>query len=129
MIVERTKGPSTPLRLDPLSKARLHWVKAQYPTINPTGSLTIRRALQVYVQHLESALADPEQIDHELAALKACKSGNATPWGDAQPDFACVPLKKLSTHIAEAHRDRLGRAFDTSPFSRRAEHNRREAPL
>lgn len=116
MYVDDTTGPSTPLRMDPMSKARISWIKSQYENLKPTGSLIMRRALVLYVQHLEKALVDPKKIDHELAALKACKSGDAAPW-HTQPCFACHPFKPLSAHVKEAHKKRLEGLLGSSPFA------------
>jgi hypothetical protein len=128
MKVKDSAVSSVPFRLDDMSKARIAWIKAHYPQLKPTGSLIIRRALVVYLAHLEKALVSPDRIEAELMALKGCQGGDGVPW-ESQPDFGCVPMKPLSKFISEAHKDRLGRAFSSSPFASRANHTRREAPL
>lgn len=120
MYVEDSKGTtSVPFRLDPMSKARLAWVKAQFPSIKPSGSLILRRALAHYLLHLEKVVLDPKKVEAEIAALKSNVAGDQVPW-KKQPEFAEFPGKPLSAFTMEAHRAKIDAFLNHDYFGEKA---------
>ena len=119
MKVSTTSSVSVPFRLDPMSKAKMEWVKAHFQDIKPTGSMIIRRALSIYLRHLEASLGDPEQFEPELLMLKSSASGDLTPW-KTPPDFAGTPGKPFSLWITEAYKRRVEGFLKSDPFGHMA---------
>jgi hypothetical protein len=109
--------------LDPLSKARLAWIKARYSGLKPSGSLILRRALSHYLKHLDQINDDPEQQQEEVYHLKAQSSGNSVPW-ERLPDFASHKGRKLSQWLTQAHRADMNRLM-SEPFRTNQEGNQR----
>lgn len=116
MYANSKAGITTPItfNLDPLSKARLAWIKARYSGLKPSGSLILRRALSHYLKHLDHIHEDPEAQQDEVYNLKAQSSGNSVPW-ERLPDFAAAKSKKLSQWLTEAHRADMNRLM-SEPF-------------
>lgn len=102
-----------------MSKARMDWIKANWPDLQPTGSLILRRALQHYQYHLEQLVTDPEQAISEGYSLKACATGDAVPW-KTQPDFTSNPTKALSDWRKETYQAQLEAMYHTDYFERMA---------
>lgn len=119
MQVKNSRDTSVPFRLDPMSKTRLVWVQSQVLDFKSSRSMVLRRALDVYVRHLENVLADPGRTHSEMIALKSCAAGGNPPW-KRDPDFALAPGKPLSLWVREAIQNRFTRFMDSDPFGRRA---------
>ena len=119
MYVKDTAGTPLQFRLDGLSKARLSWAKAQAPTIKPSGTMIVRRALAHYADHLEEAILDPEKLEYELVQLKAAATGDDGPW-KTLPDFASCPGQSLSQWIRHKHQRNIEGLLKSSPFGRMA---------
>lgn len=111
MILRDRNSVSVPFRLDPLSKARLDWIKAHSPRIRPSSSMIMRRALSLYLTHFEQAVSDQEQLESELIRLKASASGDSVPW-KVQPDFSSHPGKTVGDWSCEIHKQNLERFFN-----------------
>lgn len=114
--VSNSQGTAVHLKLDPMTKARLEWIKANLPTVTPSNSLLMRRAVAHYVRYLESEImVAPELIDKEQTMMKAETGGQSTPW-KTLPDFAQHPGKPLSQWIAEGYRQGIQNLLKSSPF-------------
>lgn len=129
MIVNnKTKGIPVSFSMDRMSKIRLDWIKANVPEVKPSGSMILRRALAMYVQHLENSLSDPEKFDLELVYLKAAASPEDCPWKKS-PDFTLHRGTKLSSMVRENNRRKIDNFLNSSPFMGRAMANKRKEPL
>lgn len=123
---------SIAVRFDPMSKTRMSWIAAQFPDLNPSRTMILRRALQHYQQHLEAIQRAPDEgkgETMELESLRLSRSGNgeSTPWED-DPDFAHRPEMNLTELIKEFNANRnkrdTERFFNSSPFKAKAERMR-----
>ena len=115
MKVSKTAGVSVPFRIDPLSKSKMNWIKAHIPQVRPTGSLILRRALALYLIHIESILDDPDEFEGELTYLKAAATGDSVPWHH-EPDFTQQPGKRLHEYIREINKRKIEGFLNSDPF-------------
>ena len=114
--------------MDLLSKARFDWIKANASQLKPSGSMILRRALALYVIHVEQTLEDPELFEQEMVCLKASASPDECPWKHI-PDFSKVLGKPLTQMIRETQRNRIDNFLNSSPFEGRAMRAVRKEPL
>ena len=119
MKTKNTNSVSVPFRLDPMSKARMDWIKAHATGIRPSGSMILRRALEHYLRQVETTLDSPEEFQLELIRLKACASGDMTPW-KTPPDFTQRLGQKLSEWCRWHHKQNLDGMYGTKHFERKA---------
>ena len=120
MKTKNTNSVSVPFRLDPMSKARMDWIKVHATGIRPSGSMILRRALDHYLKHVETALDSPEEFQLELIRLKACASGDMTPW-KSPPDFTQRLGQKFSEWCSRHHQQKLNRMYETTHFEQKAQ--------
>jgi len=125
MYAQSKAGKATPItfNLDPLSKARLAWIKARYSGLKPSGSLILRRALSHYLKHLDKINDDPEAQQDEVYQIKAQSGGGSVPW-ERLPDFSSNKSKTLSRWLTEAHRADMDRLM-SEPFRTHQEGSQR----
>lgn len=123
---------SVSIRFDPMSLTRMAWITAKFHDVKPSRSMIIRRALQVYQQHLEDVMkdTDPDSFDApelESLRLSRCGAGEVAPW-KVDPDFSRRPEMNLTELINEFNANRnkrdTERFFNSSPFKARAERMR-----
>lgn len=120
MQVSKNQSIPVTFHLDKLSKARFEWIRANTGLVKPSGSMIIRRALNLYVKHLEETIANPDDLDIELKELKAVANPEASPWKNL-PNFNLTVGTTFADHISEANRRRIDRFLTSTPFKRRAE--------
>lgn len=114
MKVNSTNAVSITFRVDPLTKAKMDWINAQYPEFTCSGSMMIRRALSYYQSYLETLLPDPELLRLEGYQLKAAATGEGIPWR-TQPDFTKKPGKPISEYLKETGQRRINKLLTTDP--------------
>lgn len=123
---------SIAVRFDPMSKTRMAWITAQFPDLQPSRTMILRRALQHYQQHLEAIQratdeGSGETIEMESLRLSRSGNGESIPWTN-DPDFAHRPEMNLTELIKEFNTNRhnrdMNRFLDSSPFKARAERMR-----
>lgn len=108
-------------RIDPLSKDRLHWIKSfcEAQGEKPSGSVIIRRALDLYISHIEKQMKVGEKIRMEMLSLKSHTDGNSSPWFSS-PVFDGRPFNKMLNETqrqqhAEMFRREFGIELPTKP--------------
>lgn len=101
--------PSVEFRIDPLGIDRLRWLKSFFEATGekPSNSVIIRRALTVYLEHVEKAMHNEEKTSLEVVRLKAHTDGDRSPW-NASPVFDGRPFSKM---LREQSRKRSARAI------------------
>lgn len=123
---------SIAIRFDPMSKTRMAWITAQFPDLQPSRTMILRRALQHYQQYIEAIQRTPDEDFGEnmtMESLRLSRSGNGevSPWKD-DPDFTHRPEMNLTELIKEFNTNRnkrdTERFFKSSPFKARAERMR-----
>lgn len=129
MIVNnKTKGIPVSFSMDRMSKVRFDWIKANVPEVKPSGSMILRRALAMYVQHLENSLSVPEKFENELVYLKASATPEDCPWKKV-PDFTLNRGITLTSMSRENRRRKIDNFLNSSPFMGRAMATKRKEPL
>lgn len=98
----------------------MDWIKAHAAGIRPSGSMILRRALSHYLKHVETCMESHEDFELELARLKACASGDLTPW-KTQPDFSQRLGQKFSEWVQWHNLRRLDGMYETKHFEQRAQ--------
>jgi hypothetical protein len=102
MRTNRNTIPSVEFRIDPLGLDRLRWLKSLFSSRGeiPSNSVIIRRALTVYLQHVEKQLTDESKLLMEIVRLKAHTKGDRSPWKQA-PTYDGHSFSKM---VHEANR-------------------------
>lgn len=115
-------GQSSAFRTDPMSQAELDWVKALFKSHKPSSSAIVRRALQVYVQHLDRLLMnaeqEPDRLLFEETYLRSSAIGENVPWRK-RPDFAGV-TRPFKDWVTEGHRKALQEMLEDDHFGKQA---------
>lgn len=113
-------GQSSAFRTDPMSQAELDWIKALFKSHKPSSSAIVRRALQVYVRHLDRLLTNAEQepdgLLFEATYLRSAAMGENVPWRK-RPDFASV-TRPFNEWVMEGHRKALQGMLEDNHFGK-----------
>lgn len=78
----------TNLRLDPLSKARLEWLKAFYANKGEpvSASMVFRRAIEHLTDHLSTlCTGNKGLLDYELLHILSCTNNKENPFNGSYP--------------------------------------------
>lgn len=69
-------------RIDPLGNDRLQWLQSflLHCGERPSNSVIIRRAIALYVEHIDKMMKDTDKTRLELIQLKAHTGGDPSPW-------------------------------------------------
>lgn len=109
--VKNTNSHSREFRLDPLSLCRLAWLQSffEHHGWKPSGSVIVRRALALYLAHVESLMAEEaESLDYELVRIKAHTHNEISPLSDVER-FNGRPLSEMLQDSRESKlRDEFG---------------------
>lgn len=111
MRTTRNTIPGVEFRIDPLGLDRLSWLKSYFQSqgAKPSNSVIIRRALAVYLEHIEKAMKSEEKASLEVIRLKAHTDGDRSPW-DASPAFTGQTFSKT---LAERRKHLNKRRMDS----------------
>jgi hypothetical protein len=101
--VSNTATTTREFRLDPLALARLEWLQSLFEShgFKPSASVMARRALAIYVDHVEATLPGEATLQSELIRLKACTSTEQSPFSEPNR-FNGTPFSVMWKQATEA---------------------------